>query len=547
LVRGVDVNLNTIIYHNIELNADAANIELANVNLAEGIEIAGVMNVNSPTVFQMDNTDHVDGSGSFFVLAGATYKYGDEFGITLGSSTGLSAGAIRTSSARTIANFPASASYGWVSTGDMVTGDGLPSSIVNAYLERNLTSDDVTLTNALTITGTLDMDRGNIYAYSRQLELGSSTAQTGSLDYDITDEPFIVGALKRWFDVGTNSGYSSGLFPIGVENPSIANDIFNRFTLIEYTSGKVSGGSLNVTFFPVRMGYDGLPINGIAAAGSCASFDVIQTEEDGYWAYFDGDGINGGNYNITSTGEGFQTINDICQLTLIKRVNGGNWFENGIHQSPFFLDAPGNTQPTVTRAGASGWSNYGFGGGPANPLPVEMISFEAENVNDNALLTWETATEINNDYFEVQHSIDGQDFEAIGVRDGQGTTSEVHAYEFKHMLPPAGINYYRLRIFDFDGSSEFTETRQVRIDGENSFEVINTLAGNIIQLEVRDDTGRDGLLSIYNMNGQTVLRKVHQPNGNTLISLDISDLPAAPYVIHYYDGINSLERKFVKF
>ncbi|MCP4121589.1 MAG: choice-of-anchor D domain-containing protein [Bacteroidetes bacterium] len=547
LIRGRDsrTTQRTIEYYDIEVNADAANTETFNVNLAAGIIISNVMIVNSPTVFQTEKTDHVAGAGAFYVHPGATYKYGDSYGITLGSSTTLSAGAIRTSSARTSLNFPTSASYGWVSTDDMVTGDALPATIVNAYLERNATSDDVVLTNDLTITGTLDMDRGNLYAETKWLALGSSTTQTGILDYDITHEPFIVGALERWFDSGTNSGYASGLFPLGVENPAIVDDIFNRFTLVEYAAAKSSGGSLAVTFFPVRMGQDGIPIHGIPLKGSCASFDVIQTEEDGYWAYFDRNGISGGTYDITSTGEGFQTINDICQLSLIKRVGGGNWSENGVHQAPYYLDAPGNAQPTVQRTGASGWSNYGFGGGPQNPLSVELISFEAENVNDNSLLTWETASEINNDYFEIMHSLNGVDFNTIGATQGHGTTSAPHDYSFTHLLPPAGINYYRLAVFDFNGNSELSDMRQVRIGRESSFDVVNTLANDVLHINIRDDA-QSGVLSIYNMNVQVMLRKHHTGGKGNPVSLDINHLPAAAYVVQWYHGDGVSEQKFVK-
>ena len=548
LIRGTDDRgtPRTLDYFNIEVNADAANTDDYNVNLAAGIIISGTMNINSPAVFQTDNSDHVDGSGDFFVRSGATYKYGDEFGITLGTSTALSAGAIRTSSNRSILNFPTDASYGWVSTGDMTTGNALPATFVNAYLERNLTSDDVTLLHDIEVRETLDMDRGNIIAEDYLITLGSSVAQTGTLDYDITDEPFVVGGMIRWYDAGTNSNYDSGLFPIGVREFGSEN-IYNRFNLIEYASAKSSGGTLAVAFFEIPMGIDGIPINGIPAVGGCASFNVTTTEQDGYWAIFDGNGIAGGTYDITCTGEGFSTITDICQLTLIKRVNGGNWFESGIHQQPFYLDAPGNIQPTTKRTGASGWSNFGFGGGPDNPLPVELIRFEANKQGRDALLSWTTASEINNDYFEVLHSLDGVDFDVIGAVNGHGTTPDIHYYAQLHDHPPIGLNYYRLRMVDFDGNIEHSEIRTLLFESESGFDLINTMAGDEVQVEITGDNSRSGTLTIYAMNGQVVYRQRHSLNLPVeRINVDVAELANAVYVIQWYDGFRPQERKFIK-
>jgi hypothetical protein len=547
LVRGVDAYLNTITYHHIELNADAANTVTANIDLAEGIVIAGTMNVNSPTVFQMDNTDHVDGSGSFFVGSGATFKYGDPFGITLGNSTEQSAGAIRTGSSRTIANFPSDASYGWVSTGDMVTGNGLPPTFVNGYLQRSLTSDDVTLSGHMEIRGTLDMDRGNIIAGNHLVCLGNSAEQPGILDYDATNEPFIVGGMIRWFGDGTNAGYSTGLFPLGVREPA-SEDIYNRFCLVEYRTPKIAGGTLGLAFFEIPMGRAGLPISGIPAAGSCSGFDLTSTTDEGYWSIFENNGISGGSYDITCTGEGFRTVADICQLSLVKRVGAGNWFDHGLHAEPYYLDAPGMAKPTAQRTSAKGWSNYGFGGGPNNPLPVELAHFEAVVSGSDIMVRWTTVSEINSDYFEVLHSVDGMLYDPVGYLEGRGTTAEVQHYDFLHENPSTGRNYYRLRMVDFDGSEQYSEIKTVFFEVQEMFEVVSTQAVDILDVRVSGGSGRSSELTIFNMSGQVVFRKsLKALPASSTISIDVSNLPAAVYVIQWHDGLFPLEKKFIKF
>ncbi len=92
----------------------------------------------------------------------------------------------------------------------------------------------------------------------------------------------------------------------------------------------------------------------------------------------------------------------------------------------------------------------------AAQLPVELLYFYVEKATNGALLSWETATEINNDYFDVEWSTDGINFESIGQVQGAGTTTEVQSYEFLHDNPVNGNNYYRLKQMDFDEVFEYS-------------------------------------------------------------------------------------------
>ena len=182
-------------------------------------------------------------------------------------------------------------------------------------------------------------------------------------------------------------------------------------------------------------------------------------------------------YDIRCTGEGFDNISNICQLTLLKRIGGAAWLESGAHTLSYYLDNPSTNQPTVQRTGVSGWSNFGFGGGLDNLLPVELLNFSAVNDNNNSLLTWTTLSEVNNDRFDIYHSTNGINFEKIGEKDGFGTTSDVHQYDFVHFNPPTGENYYFLHQIDFGGSSEDSDIELVIIEGNQELQVVNTLAG----------------------------------------------------------------------
>ncbi len=86
-------------------------------------------------------------------------------------------------------------------------------------------------------------------------------------------------------------------------------------------------------------------------------------------------------------------------------------------------------------------------------LPIELISFNCDVVGDNILLSWLTAIEINNDYFHIEHSIDGFNWYSLQTIQAAGNSNNTLEYSFMHS-PNSKINYYRLRQIDFDGNSE---------------------------------------------------------------------------------------------
>jgi len=100
------------------------------------------------------------------------------------------------------------------------------------------------------------------------------------------------------------------------------------------------------------------------------------------------------------------------------------------------------------------------------PLPVTLVSFTAQAQGADALLRWTTASEKNNDRFEVESSPDGRTFQRIGLVPGHGTSTQSHAYQ---LVDPAiaryGVSlvYYRLRQVDVDGTATYSPVRTVAV------------------------------------------------------------------------------------
>jgi len=97
-------------------------------------------------------------------------------------------------------------------------------------------------------------------------------------------------------------------------------------------------------------------------------------------------------------------------------------------------------------------------------LPVELAAFHARAINKGVQLDWQTTSELDNDYFEIQHSTDGRNFQSIGYLNGVGNNTTLQNYQFIHQVPIAGANYYQLKQFDFDGKSSLSEIRLVHFD-----------------------------------------------------------------------------------
>lgn len=108
-----------------------------------------------------------------------------------------------------------------------------------------------------------------------------------------------------------------------------------------------------------------------------------------------------------------------------------------------------------------------FGGNMSpNALPIELQSFNVLDIGDEILIRWSTFTELNNDFFTIEKSIDAINFYAIGELKGAGTSSIKHDYEFYDDNPTDGITYYRLKQTDFDGAFSFSTLKAINRHSE---------------------------------------------------------------------------------
>jgi hypothetical protein len=161
-----------------------------------------------------------------------------------------------------------------------------------------------------------------------------------------------------------------------------------------------------------------------------------------------------------------------------------------------------------------------------SPLPITLISFKASlNSSNQAVLKWATASEKDNHYFEIERSKNAIDFESLGKMNGKGTSDLRNDYAFTDETPLKGINYYRLKQVDFDGTFSYTRPESVITEGDGSISLYPNPTVNVLKINF-EDLDQIETATIYNQSG--VLMKNLQGSKS---SIDIQELPQGKYIL----------------
>ena len=159
-------------------------------------------------------------------------------------------------------------------------------------------------------------------------------------------------------------------------------------------------------------------------------------------------------------------------------------------------------------------------------LPLSFISFTGQSHNGGIQLNWITQGEVNNNYFELQHSADGIGFSKLTTVPSKGSTTGKQQYTFVDMQPFAGFNYYRLKQVDKDGRATFsTIIKQVAENNTVTLRIINNPVTNG-QLKIQ--LNKEATVAISNSTGNLV-QTIPLLSGTQLI--DVSRFKKGVYSI----------------
>lgn len=359
----------------------------------------------------------------------------------------------------------------------------------------------------------------------------------GTGDWDITSDSFNVTAAAA----------PTYLIISKVVDPS--NDYQARFVelanigstdieLSDYTLTKQSNGSttndIALNSFTMKPGYVYVIAYSTASFNAAYGCDPHQAS-----GYINGNG-NDGYFLKDSNGDIVDAYGVLGQ--------------DGTGEAWEYEDSKAIRESSVTQANstwtAAEWTisscnTSDFNPGMCNLIPIELLSFDAKRVYNNTLISWATLSELSSDYFSVEWSRDGVNYKELAKVDGAGTSREKVEYNFTHNNPRNGVNYYRLKQYDFDGRSETFNVVSVTFDSKSKdmFIVPNRVDNNLrVEFTQTVDNGR---LHIYNMEGKKVNSFI-LAKGIDIFNFDISGLKSGQYILKYVDVDKAITKKFIK-
>jgi hypothetical protein len=215
-----------------------------------------------------------------------------------------------------------------------------------------------------------------------------------------------------------------------------------------------------------------------------------------------------------------------------------------------------NTTLTSGLLVATGLTAYGdFGvasSSSVNTLPVKWLTFNATKIDKNNIqLAWSTASETNNNGFEIERSFDAKNFTNIGFVKGAGTSNKLNNYSFIDANSNGFDVYYRLKQIDFDGKFNYSNIVKISNTDNGTFDIINVQPNpfdNELNIKVNSVSDKNIQLLIYDSKGALISeRNVSAILGLNTINIDNANgLPKGFYVLKVTQGGMTKAVKLVK-
>lgn len=286
---------------------------------------------------------------------------------------------------------------------------------------------------------------------------------------------------------------SSTSWSTGIGNAQVSDDNYVGIVAGGISSNKeytdyyyASNFSLNVP--------DGVIVQGISV--SIERRDVNNAKDDVVSLVQNGT-VSGDNKSLNSawsaeTTKTYGGTNDNWGLTLTSaEVNSANF---GVVFSVKKAGNGANPAPQIDKIGIA--VSY------IEVLPVELISFETESDDKLVTLSWESASEINNDYYSIEKLNPAKDWIEIGTVDGAGNSATSSKYNFKDHNVSKGTHLYRLKQTDFDGSYTYSKTSAVTVR-DISNNMLKMTQNGVISINIIENYQSNYRLVIYNITGET--------------------------------------------
>ncbi|MDN5213093.1 DUF2341 domain-containing protein [Fulvivirgaceae bacterium BMA12] len=394
----------------------------------------------------------------------------------------------------------------------------------NSSTFNNLTisnTSGVDIATSTTVNGTITFTNGHLIIGDADLTIGGSGSLSGfgSSSYVVTNG---TGELCQDAIGSTRTG--NIIFPVG--------KVIGSYTPVTINNAGTGDN------FCVQV-CDGITDNGTCATGTAITTEVVDQ------TYFISEAIPGGS-DVTLTLQ-WNAAEELASfdrtLCSIGHFNGswGTVTDDG--------PAQGTNPYTRTATNVTNFSPFSLESA-SHTLPIGLHYFEAKVVDSFVELGWETLTELNNDFFTIERSKDGINFNWLGTVKGAGTSHESREYLLIDESPYLGLSYYRLTQTDFDGNSVQHLLVSVVVDDQEAPAIkiqpnpgrcqdikvmLSGFTANVkTDVYIMDFKGQKGYVSEY----------VIKDTGAQELPLKELDLSAGLYILELKNNFESAKVKF---
>lgn len=377
----------------------------------------------------------------------------------------------------------------------------------NYYKLKINNAAGASLPGSITVLNNLNLTSGIVTPTNLSFVLTVNDNATAS---NASSSSFIAGKCKKigndafTFPVGKSGHYS----PVTITAPSLATDAFT----VEYFFADPQSVPYNVN---------------LRDAG------LSQISRREYWMVDRTTGSSSIDVALTWNSARSGDITDINDLRVV-HWNGSSWEDKGQNN----LSGDANSGEIRSNTNSS-FSPFTIGSSSTeNPLPVSLVSFDVFCPGQNNIVTWQTASETNASYFDLEGSTDGETWYVRGTVESARNSNSIKQYSVIDPKQVNEIKYYRLRQFDVDGRFSYSHIIQVgcTIDGMGDVKIFPNPATDIITLN-----GSNSIIGstayIYNSLNQLV---GEYKIGESTTNIDIESLPSGIYILQVRDGSRNI-------
>jgi hypothetical protein len=366
----------------------------------------------------------------------------------------------------------------------------------------------------------------NLNAKILTINNAATGAVTRSAGYAISENA--ANSSKIQWNMGSTTG--SHIYPFGT-----VGGIYIPFTF-NLTAGTI--GNVTLATYPTATDNTPYPVtpNLVTNVNGYEGLDNSANTVDRFW-------------QIDKTGaSGTATLTFIATPSEVGSIS--NLIAQRWNTSSSTWDAPLPSQTSLaygaTVPGVTNFSPWTLSGNN-EPLPIELLYFDASYNGEYVDLDWSTSSESNNDFFTVERTIDGIDYILIDTVKGAGNSTSILKYETVDTNPYIGLAYYRLKQTDYDGKARYSQLEAVKINSNGLVNVFPNPAQNNINISFYTEATDITVLNIMDVRGRLVHSvEINPLKGKNIIDLDLQDFQSGIYIISIVNKNGILNAKFFK-